>query len=207
VASCVFDGATVAGDYVEISPTTAGNCRDTGSTKPSSKQIIGIVLVTNASPGTNLVRLFGDEITGGPNVVTLAADVTNNNSTANTIADVTGLSFTVVSGRTYRFRALILYTAAATTTGSRWAVSGPATSLLAYTSRYSLTATTQTINYANAYDTPAASNATSTATTGNIATIEGILTPTASGTVVIRFASEVASSAIVAKAGSTLEWW
>jgi len=207
VAGCAFDGATVAGDYVEISPTIAGNCRDAGSTRPTSKQIIGIVLVTNALAGTNAVRLFGDEIIGGPNVVTLTSDVTNNNATANTIADVTGLSFSVVSGRTYRFRALIAYTAAATSTGSRWAINGPATSLLAYNSRYSLTTTTQTTNYLNAYNTPATSNATSATTTGNIAIIEGILTPTASGTVVVRFASEVANSAIVAKAGSILEWW
>jgi hypothetical protein len=31
--------------------------------------------------------------------------------------------------------------------------------------------------------------------------------PSASGTVVVRFASEIAGSAIIAKAGSTLEWW
>jgi hypothetical protein len=138
--------------------------------------------------------------------VTLGSDVTNNNGSANTISDVTGLSFSVTSGTTYRFRAVIAYTSAATTTGSRWAINGPATSLLNYTSNYTLTATTQTINYASAYDTPSASNATSL-TAGNVAVIEGVVTPSASGTVVVRFASEVSSSAITAKAGSTLEWW
>ena len=37
--------------------------------------------------------------------------------------------------------------------------------------------------------------------------IEGVIRPSVSGTVTIRFASEVASSAITAKAGSTLTWW
>jgi hypothetical protein len=141
------------------------------------------------------------------NVVTLANDVTNNNATANTISDVTGLSFPVVAGRSYRFSAVVNYTAAATTTGSRWSINGPATTALAYTSRYGATSTTETFNYASVYNAPASVNVSSPTTAGNIALIEGMLTPSASGTVVVRFSSEVASSAITAKAGSTLTWW
>lgn len=138
-------------------------------------------------------------------VVMLAADVTNNNATANTMADVTGLSFAVTAGKSYRFKAVIPYTSAATTTGSRWAINGPATSALSYKSQYTLTATTETTNHVAAYDSPAAANATSL-TTGNNAVIEGTLTASASGNVTVRFASEIASSAIVAKAGGFLEW-
>ena len=140
-------------------------------------------------------------------LVTLGSDVTNNNATANTIADCTGLSFAVTSGTRYHFYALIWYTSAAGTTGSRWSINGPATTNLAYTSQYSLTATTNTFNNAVAYNIPAASNGTSPNTAGNIAIIQGTLLPSANGTVVVRFASEVANSAIVCKAGSTLEWW
>lgn len=140
------------------------------------------------------------------NLVVLASDVMNNNGVANTIADVTGLSFPVVSGQTYWFLFTIAYTAAATTTGSRWTVNGPAApTALAYVSDYTLTVTSQTVNYATAYDIPAAANASSL-TAGNVARIEGIITPSASGTVIARFASEVLSSAIVAKAGSLLQW-
>lgn len=138
--------------------------------------------------------------------VTLTADVTNNNATANTIADVTGLSVAVTSGSTYWFRFIIGYTAAATTTGSRWSVNGPASpTLLIYRSEYSLTTTTRTLNEGlSTYDVPAASSASSAATGSNIALIEGIITPSANGTLIARFASEVSSSAIVAKAGSCL---
>lgn len=45
-----------------------------------------------------------------------------------------------------------------------------------------------------------------TAGAGNIATIEGYISPSANGTVIARFASEVASSAITAKAGSFVEF-
>lgn len=140
------------------------------------------------------------------NTVVLASDVTNNNAVANTIADVTGLSFPVVAGQTYWFYFCIAYTAAATTTGSRWTINGPASpTLLNYSSHYTLTATSETANFANAYDIPAAANASSLAA-GNVATLEGIITPSSNGTVIARFASEVLSSAIVAKAGSILQW-
>ncbi len=141
------------------------------------------------------------------NLVVLSADVTNNNATANTIADVTGLSFSVTAGETYKFKFIIPYTAAATTTGSRWAINGPGSpTMLNYTSHYTLTATSETVNSATAYDIPAAANATSL-TAGNIAIIEGVIKPSANGTVIARFASEVSSSAIVAKAGALLEWY
>jgi hypothetical protein len=145
------------------------------------------------------------------NLVVLSSDVTNNNATANTIADVTGLSFSVTAGETYFFRATIFYTAAATTTGSRWSVNGPSSpTLLAFRTSNVLTAAAgtdgETTTFNSTYDSPAASNASS-ALAGNIAVVEGFIKPSANGTLTIRFASEVSSSAIVAKAGSMLEWY
>jgi hypothetical protein len=113
------------------------------------------------------------------------------------------LSFEVTAGNTYCFEFWIQYTAAATTTGSRWTINGPvASTMLSYTSRYTLTTTTITTNaLLQAYDLPAASNTTSVIAM-NMAIIEGIIKPSANGTVIARFASEVANSAITAKAGS-----
>lgn len=140
------------------------------------------------------------------NLVVLSADVTNNNAVANTMQDVTGLSFSVTAGEKYWFYANIQYTAAATTTGSRWSMNGPS-GTWRFSSQYSLTTTTFTLNTGlSAVDTPAASNATSAATGSNNAWVEGFFEATATGTVVVRFASEVLSSAIVAKAGSILQW-
>lgn len=142
------------------------------------------------------------------NTTVLESDVVNNNATANTLQDVTGLSFPVTANELYWFKFSILYAAAATATGSRWSISGPGSpTRLVYMSEYSLTSTTSTRN-ANltAYDLPAASNATSGTTGSNLAVLEGIVQPSSSGTVIARFASEVASSAITALAGSRCSW-
>lgn len=144
-------------------------------------------------------------------IVVLGSDVTNNNGTANTIQDVTGLEFTVTAGEGYWFRFNIWYTCAATTTGSRWSINGPGSpTSLAYRSQSTSSAAAGTDQETHStqitYDTPAASSANSGFTGGNIALIEGFIQPSAGGTVIARFASEVSASAIVAKAGSVLEW-
>lgn len=139
--------------------------------------------------------------------VVLANDVVNNNVTPNTMADVTGLLFPVINGAWYEFEFRIVFDAAATTTGSRWAINGPAASVINYRSEYMLTATSATYNpLLQAYDLPAAASVTSGVTAGNWALIKGVIKPSANGNVVARFASEVASSAITAKAGSYLRY-
>lgn len=149
----------------------------------------------------------GAPITDADTIVRLTSDVTNNNATANTLANVTGLEFPVLSGKLYWFWFDIVYTAAATGTGSRWSINGPTTTYLNYRSEYSLTSTTSTRN-ANlqAYDAPSGSNATSAATGNNFAEIWGVIQPSADGTVTARFASEVSSSAIVAKVNSFVRY-
>jgi hypothetical protein len=68
-ASCVFDGATIAGDYVRISSITAGDCHDAGASYPVNVQTIGRVLSTNAAGGTYAVALSP---TGEPALGTFA---------------------------------------------------------------------------------------------------------------------------------------
>ncbi len=144
---------------------------------------------------------------GVRNAVVLASDVVNNNGVANTIQDITGLSFPVVAGGRFWFRFTLDFSSAATTTGARFSINGPAFSRLSYSSNYSLTGTSETVNQGlGAYDLPAAANANVAATGQNIATVEGFITPSADGNVIGRFASEVASSAITVRAGSLLEW-
>lgn len=163
------------------------------------------VLAVNGSIKTTSAQGLSP-VTSEVQMTVLGADVVNNNATANTMADVTGLNFPVLSGQRYKFRFVAVYTSAATTTGSRWSVTGPAFTSLAATSSYSLTTTSNTINTIVAYDMPAASNASSATTTGNIAIIEGFIVPSADGNLQMRFASEIASSAITAKVGSYVEW-
>jgi hypothetical protein len=136
-----------------------------------------------------------------PITVAMMSPVINSHATANTLLDVTGLKFPVISGRRYSFKFVIPYNAAAATTGSRWSINGPALSQLHYSSRYTLTAITETVNYLSAYNLPSTANLSSL-TSGNLAVIEGTLTAAADGEVIARFASEIASSSITALAGA-----
>lgn len=149
-----------------------------------------------------------NSVASGDSVAVLSGDVINNNAVANTLANVTGLLFPVTSGTRYWFEFVVQYNSAATTTGSRWTITGPASpTSLAYRSFYSLTTTSGTFNEGlSAYQLPAASNASSAATTNNIARVEGIIFPSANGDVQLQFASEIASSAVTARAGSFVRY-
>lgn len=138
--------------------------------------------------------------------VWLPDNVINANASANTLADVTGLTFPVVAGTRYSFKVVVVYNSAATTTGSRWTVNGPAVTDLSYRSQYNTTATGITTNTLGAYNLPSASNASSL-TTNSRCVIEGEILPSANGDVQVRFASEISNSAITAIGGrSYLEY-
>jgi len=84
LVNCVFDGATIAGDYVQISSTTAGNCHDTSASTypaPNTGQVIGRVLSTNGAGGTYQIYLFGPEANTLSSVVTLTGTQTLTNKT------------------------------------------------------------------------------------------------------------------------------
>ena len=171
-------------------------------------EFAGFRVMTSVGSVKTSINQGASPVTAGYNRVSLASDVTNDSATANTIQDVTGLSFPVAAAVRTAFRFVIDYTAAATTTGSRWTINGPGLDRLSYRSRYGLTRISETVNNGlDAYDLPAASNVASAATGANLAVVEGIIVPAVDGTVIARFASEIASSAIVAKAGSYVDYW
>jgi len=66
VTNCLFDNATVVGDYVVISSTfvsaspVAGNCHDAGAKDPAGGiQVVGLVLQSIAAPGLAQIYEFG----------------------------------------------------------------------------------------------------------------------------------------------------
>lgn len=164
--------------------------------------------VLKKDTGTNYDYSWQDDATGGSSgyrtLVELGSDVSN--STA-TYADITGLSFPVSSGQTYRFYALILYSTNATGTGAAFSVNGPAASMIAFHANFNgTTAITQTVRYYDAYDGGTFATATASAT-ANIAEIRGIVKPSSSGTVAMRFSSDAAAATVTVRAGSTVEYW
>ena len=141
---------------------------------------------------------FGNESTA-----IATADVSD---TTTVTTPINGLSFQTIVGATYYFRAIVQYTAAATTTGSRFfaIVSGGAGTNRYLMSNYSLTTTTITNNQGMSSFGQGLANATSATTGSNIAIVEGFFDVTTASTFQIAFASEVVGSAITAKAGSVL---
>jgi hypothetical protein len=144
-------------------------------------------------------------------VLEMSGDVSDSTgASCSSYVDLTGLSFAVVSGRSYRFNATIGYSSTSNNNGSNWSVNGPTNSFLAYTSRWSESSIGGygVINSPNYNQVEAGECAVSSTTGNGFASIEGVVTPTANGTVTMRMASEAASGGtITAKAGSTLEWW
>ncbi len=141
-----------------------------------------------------------------PTRVYLTADLANSNAVANTLADLTGLSFAVVSGTRYGFRMVCRYDAALTTTGSRWTANGPTTSILEMTGDCASADAVVRRQAQTAWNGGFVSVGSGTSL--NSSFLEGEFVPSAAGTVVMRFSSEIASSAITARAAGTwLDWW
>ena len=65
-AACQFDSssAVTAGHYVQASSTVGGDCKDAGTTYPTSNQIIGMALSSVSAGSTANIFLFGVEIRG-----------------------------------------------------------------------------------------------------------------------------------------------
>ncbi len=147
--------------------------------------------------GTNWVR-----IKNKTNKKFLAADVA---ATTTTLIDVTGLSFPVEIGETYKFKFFIIFTASSTARGSRWTLNGPTVNFLKYFSTYPSSASANVYYYQSSYN-GATITANSGSTTSNIAVIEGIINCSSDASEVIaRMAAEAAT--ITAKSGiSFVEW-
>lgn len=146
-----------------------------------------------------------NNVTGIDSAV-LSTDVTNANVVANTIADITGLSFSVSAGSTYWFRFVIPYVVNNNGNGSRFSVNGPTASALYYSSSYSTNTGAFQLNEGlSSYNLPAAANLTSTVA-ANTAIVEGIAVLSASGSIVGRFAGEGAGPtfSLTAKSGAVV---
>ncbi len=69
--------------------------------------------------------------------------------------------------------------------------------------RYAVSGATRTAREWAAHRLRLRALAGTSLTAGNLAEIEGFITPSVNGTVIARFASEVLNSAVTAKAGAT----
>lgn len=190
----LWNAAAVGTNKYEPNPRPAtGFYRYVGPTDPAT---LGVTL----RDGDEWINTAATVSADPRSYVTLGGNLA---VTTTTTIDITGLSMSVVAGVRYAFRWRILYTSAATTTGARFLPQGPTFSQLFYDMKWSLTATTAFQLFGSSvYNEGLAPVQATSMLTGNIATIEGVIVPSADGNLVPRFSSEVGGSAITAQAGS-----
>jgi hypothetical protein len=82
---CIFDGATATNDYFENSATVAGDCHDVGATEPTSGQVLGRVISSNAGAGYYNVILA----TGGASGTASGAKLTCSDGTSTKVSAAT----------------------------------------------------------------------------------------------------------------------
>ncbi len=112
--------------------------------------------------------------------------------------DITGLSVPVKSGKHYMFEAHLIHKNDASSTGSQFAVNGPAMTLVQAgtidTVTPSVTASAHSAGVATALDTAATAQTTGS-TSNRLAILSGYFNPSADGTFTLRGKSEVAVAA------------
>lgn len=144
----------------------------------------------------------------GPSTVKLAADHAPFALVA--LAPVVGLSFPVTSGTLYRFRFDLVFRTAATTTGTRFGLTCPAFTVLAANVGVPFASDGAGMMFDGAITTSGDSVVTTAipaANTDHLAVLEGVLLPSAGGTLQITAATEVAASALTVRAGSNGQLW
>jgi len=118
--------------------------------------------------------------------------------------DVTGLNWYGKAGEVYKFKAVVVYDVSATDQGASFAIDGPAKTVCSYSSTVPSGAT-PTTSFANDYDLPAAAASDSAYTTDNVAIIEGVVSPSADGTISVR-GIKSGGTVTVQGASSVLTW-
>jgi hypothetical protein len=135
--------------------------------------------------------------------VKLTADLTA--STSTTLANAAGLSFAVTAGTYYSFEFVVLFQAAATTTGLRLGLTCPAFSV--YSARATIPIAADGVSgESQGWLTTSGDSVLGTGvqaiTTTYAATIRGMILPSASGTLQVQYATEVSASGVAIKQGS-----
>jgi len=126
----------------------------------------------------------------------IGTDITNATSTG--YEDVTGLSFAVTAGKTYKWRATLGYTNSA---NIQFAINGPAVTFNRYRFTSAATSTGNLVSNQTTYNNP---NSTAAAVSG-VSTADGIIKPSANGTVIVRYRC-ASIGGLTVLAGSIIEW-
>lgn len=156
-------------------------------------------------PGVGVQGPKGDPGPAGPAgsipIVKLAVDQA---ISVTTLTDITGLSLPIAANADLMFEALIIWQSAATTTGIRIAINGPAGAVeVTALAEIQTSAAAFALQLHTGYQGGAATTSIDTANARRVARLSGVVRngPNA-GTLSIQVASEVAGSVVTVKRGS-----
>ena len=142
----------------------------------------------------------GTQGAAGTGILTCKQTAQVTNSSSSTPTDITGLSFSLTSGRRYHFKFMVTYQTAATTTGVGFCFSTPAMTASNYKVEIMQAAAGTDQMYTNSVvnnlTTVLVSASAIALGTDYIASIEGFCQPSADGTLQLRCRSEVNASQI-----------
>ncbi|HXV66194.1 MAG TPA: hypothetical protein VD731_03045 [Nitrosopumilaceae archaeon] len=122
-----------------------------------------------------------------PSIVRLGSDVST--TTTSCCVDATGLSFSVTSGKVYHFKFLVRWDSSAGNIGTGLTLNGPTVTFLTYDVIYPISTTAGVIHGRNLYNS-ATVVTNSPATSNNLGIIEGLIQPSADGTLIVRFMAD-----------------
>lgn len=213
--------ATIYSGYRALNPVVSG----TGS---SITTLIGVDIEAQTSGTTNIGirqagtatnRLAGNTRIGDTTAPVVAADINGwinysgavrvstqfDKTTNTTLADVTGLSVTVVAGRKYRFRATLFVDASAVG-GQKYAISGTATATAII---YNINTISNTTNLLviTSRQTALAGSSGQAGATSNFTEIAGLISVNAGGTLTVQFAQNASNGTSSVLVGSYFEVW
>jgi hypothetical protein len=183
------DWSTFNGKQNNIGLTTVGTNLAT-LPNPSAIRYLRI----NADNTVSALTLAAIKTDFGISATVLGSDVVTSGTA---YVDITGLSFAVTANKTYKWRATVPYTS---TSNINFSINGPAVTFNRYRFASANTATGNNVNNATTYDAGLAVTAVS-----GVATADGVIRPSANGTVIVRMRSSV-SGGLTALAGSIIEF-
>jgi hypothetical protein len=138
--------------------------------------------------------------------------ITTGSVSAGSLSDVTGLSFPVIAGRTYAFRFKVYFNVTNLSVGYAISLNGPAATILAFTSGSTNNASLvgfapYNVVYAIAYDQiPTSGYGQSSFLGVNYSFLEGIIRPSANGTIILRAKKDSLIPSVTALKGSYVEY-
>lgn len=168
--------------------------------RDSSDSSVSTSVQDQIAMGTSLHQIkIGDYYTwAGQARVSTQFDKTNT-----TLANITGLTVNVKSGKSYYFKS-VLFVDANATGGSKFAIAGTATAT-AIIYEITLTDDTTKANTITSRQTTLGGSAGQAGTTAGLCVIQGLITVNAAGTLTVQFAQNAASGTSSVLVGSNFE--